>query len=255
MSTTPAPTPPPQCGPWSPFSPCDRPCGGGVQSRYRECCGVCNPVTVQTRTCNPQECPVNGGWQMWGMWTQCTASCNGGFRGRIRSCSNPAPRGGGFQCQGPGLELQACNSGPCVIDVNGNWGMWSAWSQCSQSCSGGVRSRTRLCNSPPPQGNGQMCVGSSMQTESCGQPCCTPKAVSHNCFSNQGPLLNCNNEGPMKIIAVQECRDLSDNQCIAAPYKAQMLSTLCDGQRYMCNTNNACAGNDIAKIRIAYQCC
>ena len=41
--------------------------------------------------------------------------------------------------------------------VNGNWGDWGAWSDCSANCGGGVQSRTRSCNDPVPQYGGAIC--------------------------------------------------------------------------------------------------
>lgn len=59
--------------------------------------------------------------------------------------------------------------------VDGEWGDWTPWSQCSQTCgiSGGqTLSRTRVCNRPPPMNGGKPCDGNSTQTaQSCLTPC------------------------------------------------------------------------------------
>ena len=57
-----------------------------------------------------------------------------------------------------------------VSDIDGQYGEWSEWSTCSVSLScerGGVRTRTRACDSPSPQGNGQPCDGDSLEAEGC----------------------------------------------------------------------------------------
>ncbi|XP_055489392.1 LOW QUALITY PROTEIN: SCO-spondin [Leucoraja erinacea] len=56
---------------------------------------------------------------------------------------------------------------------------WSAWSQCSQSCGGGERIRSRSCGEP-----GTPCQGGSVQTAECNQvPCqgCPEKQVFSSC--------------------------------------------------------------------------
>lgn len=54
----------------------------------------------------------------------------------------------------------------------GGWSPWSPWSGCSRSCGGGLRSRTRACDQPSPQGLGDFCEGPQAQGEACqAQPC------------------------------------------------------------------------------------
>ena len=55
--------------------------------------------------------------------------------------------------------------------MNGGWGEWQAWSECSSSCAGGVRYRYRFCDDPTPSRNGQMCVGAGSVEEECGVTC------------------------------------------------------------------------------------
>ena len=43
------------------------------------------------------------------------------------------------------------------LAVDGNWGAWYN-SSCSHTCDGGVRSRMRDCNNPPPQNGGLLCL-------------------------------------------------------------------------------------------------
>ena len=62
-----------------------------------------------------------------------------------------------------------------TVLVNDNWGAFGAWSSCSVTCGGGIRSRTRLCNNSSPSDGGQPCVGSSTQTERCNVQNCPGK--------------------------------------------------------------------------------
>ena len=47
----------------------------------------------------------------------------------------------------------------------GQWGAWATWSACSQSCKGGVRSRSRSCS-------GLTCKGDGKETSKCNEVCC-----------------------------------------------------------------------------------
>ncbi|GLH14365.1 uncharacterized protein GBIM_18711, partial [Gryllus bimaculatus] len=51
----------------------------------------------------------------------------------------------------------------------GGWGAWSAWTACSSTCGGGVRSRYRLCDSPPPRYGAAFCAGAAVQSSGCGR--------------------------------------------------------------------------------------
>ena len=72
---------------------------------------------------------------------------------------------------------QNCNRLHCTIcaalfPVDGGWSPWSPWTECSASCDGGTRERTRECNNPSPKNGGKDCEGDKTETESCNeQPC------------------------------------------------------------------------------------
>ena len=58
--------------------------------------------------------------------------------------------------------------------MDGGYGPWGSWSQCSITCGKkkGVRTRDRLCNHPAPQNGGNDCsnLGKGSETESCKPP-------------------------------------------------------------------------------------
>ncbi|XP_035900028.1 hemicentin-1-like [Anopheles stephensi] len=113
-------------------------------------------------------------WSPWGAWSACSATCGTGtqFRSRICLLVNGSPaHGERFNCVGENVEIKPCELLPCP--VNGGWGRWSAWSNCTLACvheySGvrSVRHRNRTCNSPAPSLGGKMCVGEEYEEEPC----------------------------------------------------------------------------------------
>ena len=65
--------------------------------------------------------------------------------------------------------------------VHGGWGKWGEWETCSASCGGGNQKRTRLCNNPIPQFEGEICTldGSlAMEIQKCNEAACPSIYVS-----------------------------------------------------------------------------
>ncbi|XP_064612418.1 mucin-2-like [Liolophura sinensis] len=62
--------------------------------------------------------------------------------------------------------------------IHGGWGEWSPWSECSLSCGGGLRVRTRSCDRPPPGCGGQGCIGSIKQKKPCAEEECTTTSTT-----------------------------------------------------------------------------
>ena len=57
------------------------------------------------------------------------------------------------------------------VSVDGQWGSWQAGA-CSVSCDGGTRLKTRSCDSPPPQHEGNNCPGASSEMVACNTQSC-----------------------------------------------------------------------------------
>lgn len=73
-----------------------------------------------------------------------------------------------------------CNKCFCTMPVDGGWGTWQPWSECSVVCDVGTRDRNRSCDNPVPQHGGASCVGVGSEDDDCNtHPCPGNTAVFH----------------------------------------------------------------------------
>ncbi|XP_043555476.1 hemicentin-1 [Chiloscyllium plagiosum] len=163
---------------WVSWTACSVSCGGGTRQRARTCSDpvpqygghYCEGSDVQIDFCNSDPCPIHGNWGPWSSWGTCSRTCNGGQMRRYRTCDNPHPTSGGRACAGADTQIHRCSIDICP--VNGNWGPWQAWNDCSVSCGGGEKRRLRMCNNPVPSNGGRSCPGDGSQVSRCKvQPC------------------------------------------------------------------------------------
>uniref|UniRef100_A0A2K6KTC0 Thrombospondin-2 n=1 Tax=Rhinopithecus bieti TaxID=61621 RepID=A0A2K6KTC0_RHIBE len=174
--------------PWAEWTECSVTCGSGTQQRGRSCdvtSNTCLGPSIQTRACSLSKCDTrirqDGGWSHWSPWSSCSVTCGVGNITRIRLCNSPVPQMGGKNCKGSGRETKACQGAPCPID--GRWSPWSPWSACTVTCAGGIRERTRVCNSPEPQYGGKACVGDVQERQMCNKRSCpVDGCLSNPCF-------------------------------------------------------------------------
>ncbi|KAF5912034.1 hypothetical protein HPG69_003308 [Diceros bicornis minor] len=84
-----------------------------------------------------------------------------------------------------------CYQGDCVPfgtwpqSIDGGWGPWSLWGECSRTCGGGVSSSLRHCDSPAPSGGGKYCLGERKRYRSCNTD------IKPNVYSNQKRVSSC----------------------------------------------------------------
>ncbi|XP_033885551.3 hemicentin-1-like isoform X1 [Acipenser ruthenus] len=163
---------------WVSWAACSVSCGGGTRQRTRACASPspqyggrqCEGNDVHIDFCNSEPCPIHGNWGPWSSWGSCSRTCNGGQMRRYRTCDNPRPANGGRACAGADTQIQRCNTDTCPVD--GNWGPWQDWSECTVSCGAGERTRIRLCNNPPPTNEGRSCLGDTSQVSRCNIQAC-----------------------------------------------------------------------------------
>uniref|UniRef100_A0A665WZM9 ADAM metallopeptidase with thrombospondin type 1 motif, 6 n=1 Tax=Echeneis naucrates TaxID=173247 RepID=A0A665WZM9_ECHNA len=95
-----------------------------------------------------------------------------------RCVTNSIPAAEGTLCQTGSIEKGWCYQGECVAfgtwpqSVDGGWGPWSLWGECSRTCGGGVSSSMRQCDSPAPSGGGKYCLGERKRYRSCNTDAC-----------------------------------------------------------------------------------
>ncbi|KAG2457002.1 A disintegrin and metalloproteinase with thrombospondin motifs 1 [Polypterus senegalus] len=102
-----------------------------------------------------------------------TLWCTGTSAGGLLVCQTKHfPWADGTSCG----EGRWCMGGQCVdqrdahlyqTPVNGGWGQWGPWSDCSRTCGGGVQYSYRDCNNPLPKNDGKYCEGKRVQYRSC----------------------------------------------------------------------------------------
>lgn len=59
--------------------------------------------------------------------------------------------------------------------VDGNWGPWSIFGQCTKTCGGGMKYRNRKCDNPAPASGGKTCLGPALQAQHCNTQTCAGK--------------------------------------------------------------------------------
>jgi len=72
--------------------------------------------------------------------------------------------------------------------VDGKWGPWGEYSECSKECGGGVRKRTRTCTKP--RFGGKPCGGSAVQSEFCNTQACHKarcRGIDNGCCTASNP--------------------------------------------------------------------
>ncbi|XP_013768571.1 complement component C8 alpha chain [Pundamilia nyererei] len=87
---------------------------------------------------------------------------------RCAPCSNngiPVLSGTSCNCMcRSGYQGYACEiTSRRETKADGSWSCWGAWSPCTSR----RKTRTRVCNNPPPQNGGATCLGSASQTWPC----------------------------------------------------------------------------------------
>jgi len=108
--------------------------------------------TDGTQSNETETAPVNCKVDSWLPWSDCTVTCGNGTKTTTRKVLEK-PQHGGEPC--PPLEVaESCNTQQCPVDCKVE--DWSAWSDCSATCGGGVKTKRRGVIQQPESG-GDIC--------------------------------------------------------------------------------------------------
>ena len=79
---------------------------------------------------------------LWGQWSECSSTCGAGKQTRTRECYEDSQEGSADDCD---IGLQESQSRRCYLGDCPQWGAWESWTECTQTCNSGRRSRRRDC--------------------------------------------------------------------------------------------------------------
>lgn len=162
--------------PWSAWSDCTRPCGGGLRTRKRVIevearnggypfCGalkVLEPCNVETCGTGDGNTGDNCAMSDWGDWSACT-EFNVQYRNRQITQNAKA---GGTPCESGLRSVRECKTA-----VDCRMSPWTHWDRCTRTCGGGQSTRHRQVTRNPRFG-GKPCGTDLIQTTGCNDnPC------------------------------------------------------------------------------------
>nr|XP_058944082.1 A disintegrin and metalloproteinase with thrombospondin motifs 9-like isoform X2 [Pocillopora verrucosa] len=115
--------------------------------------------------------------------------------GKRKGCStHHMPWADGTPC----AKRKWCIKGQCVRKrklkpVDGGWGPWGSFNECTRKCGGGISFAYRKCNKPIPENGGKYCVGKRKRFVSCNTQECPPGSLDFRalqCVNTHGRRLS-----------------------------------------------------------------
>jgi hypothetical protein len=152
---------------------CDSSCGGGTRTKRRS---IVSPATFggkecpsldAVEQCHEHLCPVDCTWGSWTDWTLCSSTCGADGHETRQRVAQKQPSHGGKACANS-QDQRTCNAGPCPVHCV--MSDWSNFDECSKSCAGGHKSRTRTVVSHAQNGGFQ--CGSTVDERNCNSHDC-----------------------------------------------------------------------------------
>lgn len=167
---------------WTPWSACDKTCGGGQKYRMRT---LLTPASMnvscvngsirEIAPCGTGQCHLAGPGDCqlstWSHWTECSNKCGKGIKTRMRQATSATT---GKGCEAALEQVEHCVEQQCT-KTDCQWGEWDRWSACTKSCGGGIKRRNRHIRVSP-DNNGTLCAANpKSQVAACNVKEC-PKA-------------------------------------------------------------------------------
>lgn len=177
-------------GAWTDWTPCDKPCDGGNQTRTRTVITpantggkACDP-TSESRACNTQSCG-NCIMSNWGPWGECSAQVPD-KKFRSRTITTPSGPGGmvcpGNSPAGRGSDPVFTDEEPCHNATFTAWQYPIGGELTAAPCSAatGIQAQTRTMTSPSSNGGAS---GDVARQGPCTVNCALPPASSYPSWS------------------------------------------------------------------------
>jgi len=145
-----------------------------IETINNECGDPCMGPLLETKKCDP-ECnkPVDCIMSAWSEWSEGDCSREGGQKIRQRVIQT-MPENSGKPCEVPLSETSQCTGKtpvvPCEVAA------WTAWTQCTLTCGGGLQTRSRAITQVS-VGGGPGCEDSLEEMQPCNTQPCKPKEV------------------------------------------------------------------------------
>lgn len=144
----------------------------------------------------------SGEWTQWGQWSSCSVTCGYGTQKRQRTWRSREPVSSNDQAFIYEDIIECITQTTCPID--GAWGFWGPWSDCTKMCDGGTTTRKRECNAPRPQNGGLECEGKDFASTTCNDWKCPDLPPNFD-------ITNCN-ETTYMCLSEQQCIPI-DQRC------------------------------------------
>ncbi|CAE7381014.1 thsd7aa [Symbiodinium sp. CCMP2456] len=230
---------------WEEWAPCSRSCNGGETFRRRSVAVMANDCgsppageSRESRFCNV-DIPCHGSKDClltpWTEWNDCSSSCDG-VSMRSRKVAEFGHGDGSF-CSGALKELRPCNPAretqlldECVRGppVDCELHPWGQWTECSATCGGGERQRSRHIAQEAYNG-GFGCQEPLVEVLECARMLCHEVHDPIDCvlgeWHNWGACTSCGGERTRKRHILmfpqnggQECPPADVVQTNACPY-------------------------------------